>query len=95
MQDGAPPHTALSTREFLKKHFNSRIIGKHFRNEWPPYSPDLTPADYYLWPQLKRQMYQGNQPYAHVRTLKKAITYNMRVLSRKPQQHIADSVINR
>ena len=52
MQDGTTSHTALFTRKFLKGAFGNRIIGKHFENSWPPYSPDLTPADFYLWPML-------------------------------------------
>ena len=60
MQDGATPHTALSTKTFLRQQFKDRIIGKHFTKEWPAQSPDLTPADNYLWPQLKSTMYQGH-----------------------------------
>ena len=48
MQDGNTPHTALSTRTFLRQQFMDWIIGKHFTKEWPQQSPDLTPADYYL-----------------------------------------------
>ena len=48
MQDWATPHTALSTREYLRQTFHGRVIGKHFYKPWPPYSPDLTPADFYL-----------------------------------------------
>ena len=59
MQDGATPHTVLSTRTFLRQQFKDRIIGKHITKEWPAQSPELTPADYYLWPQLKSRMYQG------------------------------------
>ena len=46
MQDGATPHTVLSTRSFLTSNFGNRLIGKHFAVEWPPQSPELTPADY-------------------------------------------------
>ena len=48
MQDGATPHTALSTRTFLRQQFKDWIIGKHFTKEWLALSPDLTPADYYF-----------------------------------------------
>ena len=46
-------HSFITMREFLKQTFGSRVIGKHFTKEWPAQSPDLTPAYYYLWPQLK------------------------------------------
>ena len=45
MQDRVTPHTALSTRSFLTSKFGNRLIGKHFAVEWPPQSPELTPAD--------------------------------------------------
>ena len=64
MQDGATPHTALTTIEFLTQTFGNRVIGKHFSNEWPSQSPDLIPADYYLWPHLKRIMY--TRPYLYI-----------------------------
>ena len=57
MQDGATPHTALSTRAFLNRNFRNRIIGKHFDWPWPPHSPDSTPAEFYLWPVIKQNMY--------------------------------------
>ena len=48
-QDGAPPHTARETKHFLKQHFEGRFISLYHVVEWPPYSPDLTPPDFFLW----------------------------------------------
>ena len=48
-QDGAPPHTVRETRRFLKQHFEGRFISLYDDVEWPPYSPDLTPPDFFLW----------------------------------------------
>ena len=48
MQDGTMPHTALSTREYLKNTFRTRLIGKHLEHEWPASSPDMTLADFWL-----------------------------------------------
>ena len=45
--DNAPAHSALRTREFLAKH--SITVLPH-----PPYSPDLAPCDFFLFPMLKR-----------------------------------------
>ena len=95
MQDGATPHTALTTREFLKSTFGNRIIGKHFDKEWPPYSPDLTPADFYLWPTLKKAMYTGPNPYKTVRQLKKAITFNFKKLQGKQFHFLPDQIVER
>ena len=81
MQDGATPHTALSTRKMIKSHFGDRVIGRHFDHSWPPYSPDLTPADYYLWPTLKRELYdKSRHTYTSIPALKRAITYQFKML---------------
>lgn len=44
--DNAPAHSALKTREFLTKH--SITLLPH-----PPYSTDLAPCDFFLFPKLK------------------------------------------
>ena len=79
MQDGATPHTAKSTRELLNTNFKDRVIGKHFSLSWPPYSPDLTPADFMLWPQIKKKIYSENRHiYKSIPALKRAITYQFK-----------------
>jgi len=47
--DYAPPHNALTIREFLAK--KSFPVLPH-----PPYSPDLAPCDFYLFPKLKSKL---------------------------------------
>ena len=47
--DNAPAHSALRTREFLAKH--SITVLPH-----PPYSPDLAPCVFFLFPMLKRPL---------------------------------------
>ena len=47
--DNAPVHSALRAREFLVKH--SITVLPH-----PPYSPDLAPCDFFLFPMLKRPL---------------------------------------
>ena len=46
MQDGAAPHTAISSKYVLSDIFQDMLIGKVFGIIWPPYSPDLTPIDF-------------------------------------------------
>ena len=46
--DSAPTHRALSVQHFLAK--NMTVIPH------PPYSPDLTPCDFFLFPFMKGQM---------------------------------------
>lgn len=67
MQDGATPHTANKTLQFLHKIFKNRVISGKFKDlfncgySWPPYSPDLNPCDFFLWGYLKQRVY-SRQP---------------------------------
>jgi len=45
-QDKAPAHKALSVKQFLVNK-NITVL------ENPPYSPDLTPCDFFLFPKIK------------------------------------------
>ena len=45
--DNAPCHTALSITEFLAKR-SIPVVPQ------PPYSPDLSPCDFFLFPRLKK-----------------------------------------
>ena len=47
--DNAPAHTAGRTKEFLRQSGLEMI-------EHPPYSPDLAPCDFWLFPNLKRHL---------------------------------------
>ena len=47
--DNAPAHTALLTRCFLTD--NNMTVVSH-----PPYSPDLAPSDFFLFPKLKMKL---------------------------------------
>ncbi|KAI6658763.1 hypothetical protein LOD99_15088 [Oopsacas minuta] len=42
-QDGATPHTANITINWLKELFKHRVVSKRCEIGWPPYSPDLSP----------------------------------------------------
>ena len=55
-QDGAPPHFALSVRQYLNGVFPS-WIGRGGKIAWPARSPDLTPWDYSLWGIIKDMVY--------------------------------------
>jgi len=52
-QDNAPCHNAFFTRDFFEK-WGIEVL------EHPPYSPDLAPCDYYLFPTLKKAL-RGRQ----------------------------------
>ena len=44
--DNAPAHSALTIRQFLASRQVSTL-------DHPPYSPDLAPSDFFLFPKLK------------------------------------------
>lgn len=54
MQDGARPHRTAEVFSTLETIFGAHVIGLDFPAhaqggiEWPPYSPDLNPCDYFL-----------------------------------------------
>lgn len=64
LHDNARPHTALLNQKVLK-NFKWDIFAH------PPYSPDLAPSDYHLFPTLKRHS-QG-QGFHNLEELKTAI----------------------
>jgi hypothetical protein len=59
-QDGAPAHTALSTRTFLNNMFPNCWVGKFGPVPWPARSPDLTTCDNALWGIVKAHVLAGN-----------------------------------
>ncbi|UYV60871.1 hypothetical protein LAZ67_1002648 [Cordylochernes scorpioides] len=61
--DNAPAHTSLLVRDFLAKN-NTLMIPQ------PPYSPDLAPCEFFLFPKLKRPM-KGRR-YATLDEIKRA-----------------------
>jgi len=63
MQDGATPHRTREVFESIHEVYGNRVIGlgypkfAHGGLEWPPYSPDLNPCDFFLWGYLKDKCY--------------------------------------
>ena len=53
MHDNARPHTALSVSRFLTK--NNITVLPH-----PPYCPDLSPCDFFLFPRLQNRLKDGD-----------------------------------
>ncbi|GFX81205.1 uncharacterized protein TNCV_1911971 [Trichonephila clavipes] len=57
-KDGATSHTANPVKTFLIQTFGEvRIVSRLYRYPWLPRSPDLTPADFWLWGYLKSRVY--------------------------------------
>ena len=50
-----------SALQYLRQHFpGDKTSFSPDRNPLPPYSPDLNPADYFLWGYLKNRVYADN-----------------------------------
>ncbi|GBL88044.1 hypothetical protein AVEN_133703-1 [Araneus ventricosus] len=66
MQDGARQHRTEKVLRFLDEYFGNRVIALDYPKftdtgiDWPPYSPDLTPCDYFLWDALKDTVYENH-----------------------------------
>ena len=69
--DNAPAHSALSVRRFLAKK-NVSVLDQ------PPYSPDLAPCDFFLFPQLKG-IIKGIR-FMDVEAIKEAVTRELRAI---------------
>ncbi|UYV60165.1 hypothetical protein LAZ67_1000173 [Cordylochernes scorpioides] len=72
--DNAPAHTSLLVRDFLAKN-NTLMMPQ------PPYSPDLAPCDFFLFPKLKRPM-KGRR-YATLDEIKTASKEELKKILKK------------
>jgi len=77
-QDNAPAHNALSVKTFLTKHKITML--KH-----PPYSPDLAPCDFFLFPKINSAL-KGTR-FQSVDAVKAKATELMNKLSEDDLQH--------
>ena len=92
-QDGATPHTANITLEWLDEQFSDRLISRRRDTEWSPHSPDLSPPDFYLWGLLKDRVYQNNPKT--IAELKLAITQNICAIKREECARVIDNFARR
>uniref|UniRef100_A0A914CWJ9 Transposase n=1 Tax=Acrobeloides nanus TaxID=290746 RepID=A0A914CWJ9_9BILA len=61
MQDEAPPHWHRDVRQWLN-NFEGRWMERGSQNlPRAPYSPDLTPCDFFLWGYVKSKVYRTKQ----------------------------------
>ena len=96
IQDGAPSHTDLKSWKLINGNLPNRAERKYFSVSWPHYSPDLNPADFWLWPALKKIIFRKNQaPYTSVPALKRAITFEFNRLRRQDFTHLTSAVERR
>jgi hypothetical protein len=76
--DNAPVHNTLSVKTFLAKHKIPVL-------EHPPYSLDLAPCDFFLFPKIKSAL-KGTQ-FDSMEAVKAKATELMKKLSEKDLQH--------
>lgn len=86
LHDNAPAHTCLAVRQFLAKK-NITVIAH------PPYSPDLAPCDFWLFPKLKISM-KGHH-FDSIPDIEKNVTSFFKDLARPDYQQCFDHFYNR
>lgn len=82
-QDGATPHTALLTRQFLQQLFPNHLVGAHLTLDWPSHSPDLSMCDFFLWGVLKNAIY-ARAPFANSAALRDCIRETFHQVRTRP-----------
>jgi hypothetical protein len=92
-QDGAPAHFSRIVPQWLDSHFPKRWIGRQSDMPWPPRSPDLTTADFFLWGYFKDKVYR-RQP-TNIATLKQHIKEEFNKIPQGMIKNSCGSVISR
>ncbi|XP_068204825.1 uncharacterized protein [Palaemon carinicauda] len=92
-KDGATPHTSNESLAWLQQRCPDQLISGRCDPEWLPYSPDLNPADLYLWEYLKDRVY-GNNPQT-IPDLKAAIKAAIRVIPREECRRVIKNLSGR
>lgn len=99
MQDGATPHRTREVFECLFESFGERVIGLGYPKftgggiEWPPYSPDLNPCDFFLWGFLKDRAYVDAPKNSD--ELKKAIEKAKKLIKADMLERVFHSFVTR
>lgn len=93
MHDGAPAHYASNVPDWLDENFPERWIGRRGALDWPAQSPDLTPADYFLWGYLKDTVYQ--KKHRTLSSLKQSIISAFSTIDPGLCKKVCESVLER
>ena len=86
LDDNAPAHKARITKEFHQQVCTDR--GAH-----PPYSPDLAPSDFFLFPKLKSKI--RGQHYAMIQDLQEAVEDALQTFTQQNFEHCFDQLQER
>ena len=82
-QDGARPHTARLTMNFLAQNGINVL-------DWPAMSPDMSPIEH-VWDDLKRRVYGHPHPPRTLRELRQAVVQEWNNI---PQQLIDQKILS-
>lgn len=86
LHDNAPAHNAILVRDYLAKR-NVCVI------DHPPYSPDLAPCDFFLFPKLKMPL-KGCY-FDDVDTIQMAVTRVLKAVPVEELEHSFQSLLDR
>jgi len=99
MQDEARPHRTTDVFAVLNEYFDERVIALGYRDktgkgiDWPPYSLDLNPCDFFLWGCIKDTVYQNNPKTLN--ELKNAIQMEIQNISTETLEAVIANFVNR
>jgi len=86
LHDNAPVHSAVAVQEFFTR---KQVCVLHH----PPYSPDLDPCDYFLFPKLKLPL-KGHL-FEDVQDIQAAVTSSLRAIPQEDVQRSFQSLLDR
>jgi len=86
LHDNAPVHRAVAVQEFLAR---KQVCVLHY----PPYSPDLSPCDYFLFPKLKLPL--KGRLFEDVEDIQAAVTSSLRSIPQEGVQRCFQSLLDR
>ena len=92
--DGAPPHFATLVRDSQNRHSSNRWIGRGGPIIWPPRSPDLSIPDFWLWGQIRDNLYKAPRPKS-LQDLKARLTYLLENVDKASIQKAYQSFVRR
>ena len=86
LHDNAPSHTSIIVRQFMAR--NQVCVLNH-----PPYSPDLAPCDFSLFPKLKLKL--KGCFFNDISTIETAATRALEAIPQNELEHAFESLLNR
>ena len=86
LHDNAPVHRAVAVQEYLAR---KQVCMLHH----PPYSPDLSPCDYFLFPKVKIPL--KGRLFEDVQDIQTAVTSGIRAITQEDVQRSFQSSLDR